>query len=84
MTAHLHLMGDSEKASISANGYARKDVEEPFFALRIAQNIAGSDSNEVIIFADFKDREEFAERIYEAIMAMPTPNVQEVEGGQAQ
>ena len=73
MTTHLHLTDEYEKVNITVKAFEKDKACEPFFTLSIQQSISGYGQNDVIFFVNWKDREDFAERIYDTIMSMPNP-----------
>jgi hypothetical protein len=76
MTTHLHLTDEYEKMSISTKAFEEDKTREAFFTLSIKQSISGWGQNDVIFFVNWKDREDFAERIYDTIMSMPKPKAE--------
>ena len=78
MTAHLHLTDEYEKVHISARGFAgsKRAGREAYFSLTIMQNIPGAQGNDVIIFVNFKDRQVFAQKLYDTIMSLPDPSLE--------
>lgn len=77
MTTELHLTDEYEKVNMSAKVFERDKNYETFFTLSIKQSISGWGENNVIFFVNWKDREDFAERIYDAIMSMPKPTTED-------
>lgn len=75
MTASMHLMHEDESVEVSASAYgSSNDNAEPFLALSVRKIVPHHLCDDVTFFVNWKDREDFAEKIYNAIMSLPYPD----------